>query len=607
MPPDNQNNRDKMELRIALRRLEAAEHAIIDARETLAKVLSQEQTPASALASVPAAPPPQPLAPIAPSPVLRKPQKPQKSAKPPVPVETKVLRVIAVIGSLITVAGVGFGVSLAISSGLLGPLGRVLLGVLLAAILLGAALWLQGRKGALAGISALAVTSYLVLATVLFSLVHILEWWAPVAGSIAHIVSWLGFLYLSRLKGWWPVAVSMGVAAIIVINAHFLNGDPGTWMVALMPLLLLGMTWRTLRPEARLTAAGLAIIVQLSFPTWNFSGYVSASLLALVSAIAFAVITLIDPRDLRTGRVTGVIAPMMLLVFASGVTSNYFNEVGSTSALVTWLLIPGVVTLVALGHHFRTQGDDVAPTLELVALCATAMSFLLVWQMTPPLGAGTLIDATVIVALFFLAASAITFWLSRHPVPTFTSLPWAFWVAASLVITWSLGRNVLMSTPLWLTDHTALVQALLIAGFLAVVFTQRKALINFELWAQIGFVIAGLYLSMVSIVTAITWAGSLIGDTTGMWLGYLIGHASVSVLWMVLAAWVLLAKTGLSERVSLGTGVLLASAGVLKLVFFDLGNLEGVTRVVAFIISGIALLAMASLRSRGNNQSTSAR
>ena len=83
-----------------------------------------------------------------------------------------------------------------------------------------------------------------------------------------------------------------------------------------------------------------------------------------------------------------------------------------------------------------------------------------------------------------------------------------------------------------------------------------------------------------------------------MWLGYLTGHALVSILWMVLAAWILLAAPALSDRASLGAGMVLAVAAVVKLVFFDLGTLEGLPRALAFLISGIALLAIAALRTR---------
>ena len=131
--------RDSMELRLTLRRLEAAEAALADARRSLDAVLNRQA--AAVEAPVAAAPPPAPV----PAPPAE-PPKPPKPPKPPVPVETKVIRAVAVVGSLITVAGVGLAVALAIQAGLLGPLGRVLLSTLLAVALFGAGLWLDGRR-----------------------------------------------------------------------------------------------------------------------------------------------------------------------------------------------------------------------------------------------------------------------------------------------------------------------------------------------------------------------------------------------------------------------------------------------------------------------------
>jgi len=170
-----------MELRLTLRRLEAAEAALADARRSLSQLIDRQSTPAPVPAPAPA-PVPQP----APAPVRpRYPEKPAKPPRPPVPTETKVIRAVAVVGSLITVAGVGLAVALAIQAGLLGPLGRVLLSTLLAVALLGAGLWLDAYRrrvtdrdtaGMEAGVTALVVTAWLVSTVILWALVEILEW-----------------------------------------------------------------------------------------------------------------------------------------------------------------------------------------------------------------------------------------------------------------------------------------------------------------------------------------------------------------------------------------------------------------------------------------------
>lgn len=586
--------RDSMELRLTLRRLEAAEAALADARRSLDAVLNRQD--AAVEAPVAAAPPPAP----APTPPAE-PPKPPTPPKPPVPVETKVIRAVAVVGSLITVAGVGLAVALAIQAGLLGPLGRVLLSTLLAVALFGAGLWLDGRRrrtteradrdaaGLTAGVTALLVTSWLTSAVILFALLDILHWWPAWLTVLVLMSVWLLILAVAVTRRLHLVAFFAGLSILPVATTFFDAFSPTTWLVALMPLTLLAVTRSPHHPGVRVVAGAMALLLQLLLATdirdsWRDvpeATAVAVALLGMVSAPAFAALTLRYPKaDERVNRFTVFIVPLLLLALAAPAAADTW---------AIWLLVPAAVALAALGYRH----DHL---LGMVGVCATAVAFVLVWWLTPPLGAGARIDATIVVAVFFIGAIVAVLWLESQEEARVW--PWAFWLSAALTVTFSMSRNVLGKSPLWLTDHIALVQAGLIAVFLGVVLSRRQALAPLPVWAQVGLAVAGLHLSMVTVVTAATWLGNVLAGNSGMWLGYLTGHALVSILWMVLAAWILLAAPGLSDRVSLGAGMVLAVAGVVKLVFFDLGALEGLPRAAAFLISGIALLAMASLRTR---------
>ncbi|RNE48303.1 DUF2339 domain-containing protein [Corynebacterium alimapuense] len=623
-------HQESMDLRIALARIEAAEVALSDAHRSLSDVISREDapTPKPVVASVDItdATPTEVVASVASATSVPSAEvqdhptavaapataEPGHRLKAPVSMETKVLRVIAVLGTLITVAGVGFVVNLAIQQGLLGPLARVLMAIALSMLLLGAALWLEKYRGHSAGVGALAVTSLLISVLVVYSLVRILDWWSEIAGTIALFAVWLAYLMLAKQRHWWIVMTGMGVVAIPIVDGFLLPEVPATWPVALLPLILLGFTFRTKYPVPRIIVAIASLLLQAQLLSWMDTDFRNTGIIiAVVTALAFATVSLSDSQDLRTGRFTGVITPMLLLLLSAVAASGpkYLNSPGDS--LVVWLLIPAMIGLIALGHFYRHSNHpktkQLARILELVSWCATAVTFLIVWLLSPPLGAEERTNATVVVVLFFLAASVTIVWLSRHPVSQNKALPWLFWMGAALIITFSLGHNVLAGTPLWLTDQVALLQALLITLFLGVLVSHQRVISEFDTWIQIVFAVLGLYLSMIAIVTASTWAGNVLGGSNGMWLGYFIGHATVSVLWMAMAAWILLAPSTLSDRVSLGAGVVLAAAGVIKLVFFDLEALDGLPRAVAFLASGLALLAMASLRSRRKAQSTSAK
>ncbi len=506
------------------------------------------------------------------------------------------MRVIAIAGSLITVTGVGLVVALAIQSGLLGPLGRVLLSALLAVLLLAGGLWLDRRGGAAAGVNALVVTSYLITIVIIVAIVHVLEWWPEWAGTLALLAAWFGYLGLARVRGMWVVALCLGISWLPL--SMYVSSSPSTWVLVVLPLTLLAATWGSRRVEVRITAGVIAVVLMLQYigdPGTGTALREIVAVLGMVSSLAFAAVSLRDPRPNPVQTYLGAYLPVILLLLAVPSASDSYT---------LWLLLPTTVALGALGHVHRTSGgtaaSEIAEPLELTGLCGTAVAFLFIWWLSPPMGAGERVDATIVVALFFIAAVLMFHWLRTND--SFGATPWLVWWVVAIVVTWNLARSVLLQTPVWLTDNIALVQAALIAVFLAFTYRFRGALEGFVPWVQVVFAVAALYLSMVSLVTAVTWLGALIGGNTGMWVGYLIGHAGVSVLWMVLAAWVLLAPARLTDRSNLWAGVLLAGAGTAKLVFFDLGTLEGLPRAVAFLLSGLALLAMASLRTRRARQ-----
>ena len=91
--------------------------------------------------------------------------------------------------------------------------------------------------------------------------------------------------------------------------------------------------------------------------------------------------------------------------------------------------------------------------------------------------------------------------------------------------------------------------------------------------------------------------GTLIGAAAGdTGLGFRIGHALATVTWMAAAAWLLLRGLERSRDadLTLRTGLLLSGISVAKLFLFDFSALSGIVRSVAFIVTGLLLLATAS-------------
>jgi hypothetical protein len=100
-----------------------------------------------------------------------------------------------------------------------------------------------------------------------------------------------------------------------------------------------------------------------------------------------------------------------------------------------------------------------------------------------------------------------------------------------------------------------------------------------------GWVPAGLLALYGSTATLLS-VGLLISPDRD---GFLLGHVFVTVSWTV-AALVLLLR-GIDSVPFRVAGLSLVVAALAKLVLFDLSSLDGMARVMAFLVAGLVLLA----------------
>jgi uncharacterized membrane protein len=70
--------------------------------------------------------------------------------------------------------------------------------------------------------------------------------------------------------------------------------------------------------------------------------------------------------------------------------------------------------------------------------------------------------------------------------------------------------------------------------------------------------------------------------------GFVFGHTVITVSWTVAAIALLL--RGIRSAALRAVGLVLVGASVLKLVLFDLAALDGLARVIAFLVAGLLLL-----------------
>jgi hypothetical protein len=112
-------------------------------------------------------------------------------------------------------------------------------------------------------------------------------------------------------------------------------------------------------------------------------------------------------------------------------------------------------------------------------------------------------------------------------------------------------------------------------------------------WKGEAVIWTGSAAVIIYAVTAFTvTAGVLIGGVGG---GFFAGHVAATICWIAMAAalFVYAARLTKAERsMPIGAGMALVAAAMAKLFLFDLGTLDGIFRVVVFIVVGLVLLGM---------------
>lgn len=544
--------------------------------------------------------------------------------KAPMSTEAKIMRGVAIGGAAITIAGIILLVSVAVQRGWLGPLGRVIGSYLLAAALFGAAAWLRSRSGRTEAVVALTVTSQVAATATTFALGFTLEWWPPgITGAVILAIN-AGYLLLGRF---WSgpaehdqardTAVFTGAAVLTGLIAWLFSPLPQAPLPLYGVLVALLLSWGRSTRMLRGVLAAFAVALQLlCIDAVQVLPHVTV--LGVITPVVLAVLTLRDPLPPRHPDRGEQSARRYWLLFESHPVAAWAGAVAPALIVLAlgpilvlrpgiwWLLAPAIG--IALAGVLALDRDRVPATvhtrrsatlISVTGLSLIAVALVFIRYNGPVMTPQARLLDVLPVLVFMLGGGALLLW--QRTLPTDRSpgvVPWLVWLAAAVAITGVLFRNVVTLSPVWLTDTSALIQALAILVFITAVVLARATFYHQPLWLQLLVGSALLYLSATAIVTVVTFLGHALAGTAGMHLGFVIGHAGVSILWMGLAAGLMLSRRLLEEPGALWTGVALAVAGTLKLVFFDLVALEGVPRAIAFLLSGIALLSIAAMRGR---------
>ena len=147
----------------------------------------------------------------------------------------------------------------------------------------------------------------------------------------------------------------------------------------------------------------------------------------------------------------------------------------------------------------------------------------------------------------------------------------------------------------------ALLDSLLAVGVVALAAWATASVRGVGREVRLLGVVVAWVVGLVASATALVAVGVLLG---GRWaepaLGFVVGQALATVSWMLAAGWLLLRSLaqGRYADLALRGGLALAAVSVAKLFLYDLAALSGMVRSVAFIATGLLLIATGSRYAR---------
>lgn len=555
-------------------------------------------------------PPPAPGTPLSPA---VPPLPPSATPAPPTPWyrrEGRVTALLAITGAVITMAGVAMLLVLAVQQGWFGPAARVGAGAVLAAVLVG--LGVRGgeadlrspREGARVGAPVPRVGSAPVALLATGTAAAYLDvvamtsgygWVAPLPGLVLAGLLALGGLHLARRWDSEPLAVLTvaGAATLAPVVAR----DFGWVVSAFLAVLCLVAWWAGgARPRPTLTVVRVVPLVlsllagAVASPRGGVDGTGH-----LTVAVVVTMATLLTAAASARRAAHDVTASMSLGLVVVGLLAcaTPFPEPTRTLVLAT----AAAVLLLAAAAFARTLVGPL-PT-HLVATTGAAGSLAAVLAVVSGTPDRFVTTGLLLLGLGHLAAAGVTrarTTLSLGVATTTVGLTaWLQHPLAVVATRDAVGHDLV----------AALLDSIVVGAAVAVgiwaVAAQRDLRVEVHRATRVAAWLTGLAASATGLVAASTLVGAEVGHPT---VGFTVGHAVATVSWMLAAACLLLrglGRAGDSDLV-LRSGLLLSGVSVAKLFVYDLSALSGIVRSVAFLVTGLLLLATGTRYARAHER-----
>lgn len=497
------------------------------------------------------------------------------------PPKRDVLSVILVcVGAGVLLIGITLLVVLAIQSGHFGPIPRVVLGTVLGIACFLASLWIHHRDARNVGADAFGGVGFGALLLSLAGATLIYQWWPAWVGVIVATI--LGALAAWLAHTWNSETLAViGIAGAQILLAFQGPGVMwgGIWTVALMlvtvPLIRLHPRWVVLN-IARYQAPWVMTII-MSLDRDPLTQWL-ALFLATVSIAVCVGQALWSPSQEAKRPMSTIMLPWVAIGF--GIVA--LNPQSNWKSLLLAAVGGGLVAIAAMPLR----------DLKAFRICAILMGAMIMQ------GAVTFLQGSWTLAFTALLTLAFIAWgyRSKDVAPVTASLVGVAMCTISALLLWAITINHNAADDFLWWEHVvgaALIVAVMVGAHYLVKQIAPKQLT----WLGYILIVGAACALMATIVGIGTRIAS--GDE----IGFRAGHAAATLSWLVIGG-VLMSLGFKPNRPNslryVGLGFELAS--ILKLLLFDMSRIDGVARVVLFILAGVALLVVGTVYARWSQQ-----
>lgn len=537
---------------------------------------------------VPAPPVPMPMPPPAPMPMPPAPPtapaapRPRRTARPARdPEQGWIGKVLAVAGVAVTLIGVVLLLVLAAQAGILRPEMRVGAGAVLAVGLVAVGARINRRPGGRVGAIALAATGIAAAYMDVVAVTTIYGWIVPAIGLV--VASAIGGAGLTLARRWDSQHLGLLVFVPLIVLAPILTDGVTLLLVGFMIALSaaalpvqIGKDWiwmhaaRTVAVSLPLLVAQLVASFSVDDP-WLLGG---ASAVAALLAVLGALILL--PRTAKRLTMALLTVVGVLPALTTGIAVDRV-----LAALIAAAVSAGMLAVVLVGARLR--GVDAVVTPVWSALSAVAALIAVTAAFDGHVAGPVLLGLATVVAVAGRSSR-----VARWAAVGFATIGGALYVA------YAPPSILVHATPLVppVAVATLAASALSIACTLTIarVCTSAQEVDDDSvrlIWA------AAAAVTVYSVTMLTVTAGVMFGGPDG---GFLAGHMAATICWIAMAAALFVMALRLRDRdartMPIAGGLGLTGAATAKLFLFDLGTLDGMFRVAAFIVVGLVLLGM---------------